>query len=160
MALQLFSGQKQFAESVSALHQHTELKTKTGCGIIVPHQEEKIANIFMQWHEMEVNTLMRGTMKDSQNNCCLWWGFGIPESQGKRECLLISSTFAIHVECITERCFPSSLRSGKPIIIEMFGFPLKSMKLLILGGNGKISFKYAPGRSLLPGTALNAMVFF
>lgn len=33
------------------------------------------------------------------------------------------------------------------------------MKLLLSVGNGKIPLNYVPGRSLLPGTALNTMVF-
>lgn len=44
------------------------------------------------------------------------------------------------------------------MIIEMFVFPLKYIKFLISGRAGKISVKYAPVGSLLPGTALNAMV--
>lgn len=45
------------------------------------------------------------------------------------------------------------------MIIEMFVFPLKHIKFVISGRAGKISIKYAPVGSLLPGTALNAMFF-
>lgn len=45
------------------------------------------------------------------------------------------------------------------MIIEMFAFSLKYIKFLISGRAGKISIKYALMGSLLPGTALNPMVF-
>lgn len=107
--------------------------------VIRLHQEEKITTCC---HKKEVNTSIMGIVKDSQNNYCLWWGFGIPETEGKRECLLIFSTFAINVfrtSKMYEKCSPSSSVKGEAVIIEIFVFPLEHVKFLISGRNGKIS---------------------